>query len=65
MTLGHDLVKYCRRGGCAWWDTTRGCCGVLPDEPIETRYWITPAGLAAIGEDGKAEPVKMLAEYLS
>ena len=64
LTLGFDLVKHCRRGGCAWWDATRGCCGVLPgaDEPLEGRYWITELGLAAIGKNGK-EPVNVLAEF--
>ena len=66
LTLGFDLVKHCRRGGCAWWDAARGCCGMLPDadEPIESRYWITERGLAAIGKDGQPK-AKMLAEYLS
>lgn len=59
---GEDMRKVCPltqrpclRAGCAWWDAMRGCCGVLPgaDEPIESRYWITERGLAAIGKDGQ------------
>lgn len=68
LTLGCDLVKYCRRGGCAWWDGLYHRCGVLSgaDEPLEEQYWITEQGLAAIGKDGDGQPkpAKLLSEYL-